>query len=283
MKIYGISVVQNEGDVIADSLLWAARFCEHVWAWDLGSTDDTWKRLQGLAQPNVTVTHCEWMPFMNSLRGKFYAEVKDQIEEGSWIYILDADEFLVADPRPLLAAAEQEGTAIVRAWQVNFLPTRKDLAKLKVLGEEAWTTVPLSERLRHYRVEWLEDRFVRVVPAFIWNTSATFSRWLRADGTNLRVSGRTAAVRHYRYRSPSQVLNRHRTRQTGGVYEVGQFRWTSSPDFASYVQPSWRVRHWPPGANELNLPLSEMLRARLVWTLARMVHHIQRRLRRFFH
>jgi hypothetical protein len=213
MIIYGVCVVRNECDVIADSLQWAARFCRKIWVWDLGSTDGTWNAIQKLNMPQIIPLRKEPMPFINTMRGLVYAEAKVGIEEGAWIYIVDADEFFVGDPKPLLAAAEQEGAGIVGAWQVNFLPTKQDNATLQQQGEDKWAATPLHERLRHYRVEWFEHRFVHVVPGFTWDTSGLYSILRDDRGKKLRLSRRFGFVRHYRYRSPSQVVRRYGTRQ----------------------------------------------------------------------
>jgi hypothetical protein len=278
LNVYGICAVQNEGDVIADSVRWASRFCQHIWVWDLGSTDETWERLQSLNLPNVTAERREWVTFVNSIRGKLYAEVKQHVEEDSWVYILDPDEFHVGDPRPVLVSAANEGAGVVGVWQVNFLPTQEDAAALKSLGEEKWAAIPLAERLRHYRVEWFEHRFGRVVPGFQWDASGLFSRWLDRDGRPLPVSRRFGFVRHYRYRSPSQVARRRTTRKSREGVGDGLFRWTPSADFLDYARPSRGLCVWPPADPEVRVPWLEMQRARAVWTWWRAVHHVQRRL-----
>ena len=276
-KIHGICAVQNEGDVIAESVAWAARLCEHVWVWNLGSTDETGERLGALSLPNVTVEHRPPMRFVNSIRGKLFAEVRHHIPEGSWLYILDPDEFLVGDPSPMLSAAEEEGAGIVGVWQVNFLPTAGEAAELAALGEARWSAIPLAERLRHYRAGWFEHRFVHASPGFAWDSSGLFSRWRDGAGQPLRVSRHFGFVRHYRCRSPAQVLKRHATRHAREGVGDGLFRWTPSADFLSYVQPRRRMCHWPPGGGELCVPWIELQRARWVWSWTRAKNHLQRR------
>ncbi|MBU1695365.1 MAG: glycosyltransferase family 2 protein, partial [Verrucomicrobia bacterium] len=161
MNIYGVCVVQDEADVIRESLSRAARFCKRIRVWDLGSTDGTWEILQSLASDQIEVVRKEGLPYTSSLRGNIAAEIRGQVEAGAWIYILDADEFLVGDPGPILAAAEQEGASLVGVWQANFFPTPQTLDEIQRLGEESWARQPLPDRFRHYRVEWFEWRFVR--------------------------------------------------------------------------------------------------------------------------
>ncbi len=279
-KIYALCVAQNESDVIGESVRWASRFCEHVWAWDLGSKDDTWTQLQAIALPNVTVQHREFEPFVNSIRGRFFQEIKGRVEEGSWMYILDPDEFFVGDPRRILGAAEREGKGMVGAWQVNFLPTELDAEALRAAGETEWTKIPLGERLRHYRVEWFEHRFVRVVPGFTWDFSGLFSVWRDGAGQRLELSRHVGFVRHYRYRSPAQVVKRYGTRYARRNMGDTMFTWTNSDDFLSYVRPSSRLCHWTGAPDDLVVPQLELQRARLVWTWQRAIHSLRRRLRK---
>ncbi len=278
-KIYAICVAQNESDVIADSLRWASRFCEQIWAWDLGSEDDTWDRLRNLELPNVTVQHRNFEPFVNSVRGRFFQEVKDRVEPGAWMYVLDPDEFFIGDPRPILLRAEKEGKGMVGAWQVNFLPTEEESAELLARGEAAWAALPLELRLRHYRVEWFEHRFAHVVPGFTWDHSGLFSVWRDGAGRRLQLSRHFGFVRHYRYRSPAQVVKRYGTRSARSNMGDTMFTWTNSGDFLSYVRPSRRLREWDPDKGDLVVPWAEMLRARIVWMWARAVHFARRKLR----
>lgn len=55
MEIYAISVVQDEEDVVRESLDWASRFCKRIWVWELGSVDGTWATLQELQSEQVRV------------------------------------------------------------------------------------------------------------------------------------------------------------------------------------------------------------------------------------
>ena len=277
-NIYAICVAQNEADVIAESARWASRFCEHVWVWDLGSTDDTSDRLRKLDLPNVTVQRRNFEPFVNSIRGRFFQEIRDRVAAGSWMYVLDPDEFFVGDPHPVLREAEKEGKGVVGVWQVNFLPTEEDASELRTRGETAWAALPLERRLTHYRVEWFEHRFVHVVPGFSWDFSGLFSVWRDGAGRKLSLSRHFGFVRHYRYRSPSQVLKRYGTRTARSNMGDTMFTWTDSGDFFRYVRPASRLCTWNPDGGELVVPWIEQQRARAVWTWTRAVHFMRRRL-----
>ncbi|MBN1268937.1 MAG: glycosyltransferase family 2 protein [Kiritimatiellae bacterium] len=277
MKIYGVSVVQDEADVIRDSVAWAARFCDRIWIWDLGSRDGTWEILQELQSRQVGVARREDLPYSSSLRGEVFKAYREHIEDGSWVYILDADEFLVGDPRPVLAAAEREGTGMVGVWQANFFPTERDLEKMDRMGEEVWSGLPLADRLRHYRVEWFEWRFTRVVPEMVWDTSGPYNAIRLPDGETMTRSRHKMVVRHYRYRSPQQVATRYALRGRDAEGVPRRFRYDITGDFREVVRPSRRCRLWRPGDAELRVPVWELWRARVAMTATRVRRRAGRR------
>ena len=277
MKIYGVSVVQNEADVIGDSLARALEFCDRIWVWDLGSTDGTWDVLERMRSERIIPLRKPGLRFTSSLKGRVFAEARNQIEDGAWIYILDADEFLLGDPRPALAAAEREDAARVGVWQVNFFPVPDDLARLRRLGEKEWTALPLTDRFRHYRVEWFEWRFIRNIPGLQWDTSGHHSRFADATGRPLKNSERRLFVRHYRYRTPGQVAARAVTRRESPPADYGQFRYESTAAFEECLRPAWQCRTWPAGDAELTVPRWELLRAQLVMYGFRLRRKLTRR------
>lgn len=277
MRIYAVSVVQNEADVIRESLAWALRFCDRIWVWDLGSTDGTWPVLESMSSERIIARQHPGLRFTSALKGKVFAEARSAIEDGSWVYILDADEFLAGDPTPVLAAAEEEGVAQVGAWQANFFPTRKDLERLRGLGEAEWLNLPLFKRFRDYRVEWFEWRFIRVSPGLVWDTSGAHSQFRDAAGNPLKRSRRQLLVRHYRYRSPRQVAERFNTRKQSPPPGYGQFRYETAADFASYVRPAWQCRHWPEDETDMVVPRTELWRARVTIMAARILRRMTRR------
>jgi hypothetical protein len=262
MEIYGISVVQNEQDVVRENLEWASRFFERIWVWDLGSSDDTWEILQELQSERVCVAQRPEVEFSRAVRPFFLNEVRSQIPDGAWLYRLDADEFLASDPKPILEQAEAEGAELVRAWHLNFYPVAAELGQLAELGEAEWLRIPLFERLRNYRVEWIEWRFLRLLPGVVWEASGGRSKKYRSDGQKPKLASHDAAVRHYRYRSPSQVARRFPIRRR--MFESGYpgFWYEKTGDFASYEMPARKCRRWSDDAAPPPILLGDVLRCR---------------------
>lgn len=279
MRIHAISVIQNEADIIRENLEWARRFCERIWVWDLASTDRTWDILQSMRSEQIIPIRQDNVPFVNSVKGRLYNSVRDQIAENDWIYILDADEFIAEPPQPALEAAEREGANIVGGWQVDFYPTDSDMARARDMGMENWLRIPMLERQRYYHVEWFELRFVRKVPGLVWDTTKLWNDCRDAEGRPLKLSRRTVNLLHYRHRTPAQVALRHVTRMDAQKRDPSQFIYDLSGDFEYYVRPAHSLCHWPPG-QAFHVPWQETARSRAAYRWARAVKAIRRRLPR---
>jgi len=244
-EIYGICVVQNEEDVIGESLSWAGRFCEKIWVWDLGSSDRTWEILSQMASEKYRVDRRPDLSYSAGLRAAVVQSVRAEIPEGSWVYILDADEFLVGDPRLLLASAEAQRAALVRSWFLHFVPAEEDISRLETMGEAAWSQIPLERRLRHYLLDpWPDKRFIRLTADVEWTATGRHNRLRHADGRRLRVARRKALIRHYRYRSPAQVSRRYQTRQERREAGYGGFTYDNTDHFRSYAVPASKCNRW---------------------------------------
>lgn len=263
MKIWGVGVVQDEADVVAESIRWARRFCQRLVIWDLGSSDETWQVLLSVAAEDekVQVEQKKQLRYRSALRGVIANTLRAEMSGEDWVYIFDADEFLVGNPFPVLQRAQAEGAHLVGAWQANFFPTDQTLEDIEREGERAWCSQPLERRLRHYRLEWFEWRFVRMAPELLWLTDGQYSEFRLQSGDPPRRSRYYTVVRHYRYRSPAQVRKRFERRQA--CRNSGAFRYETEGDFASLVKPASRLREWPPDQAELVVPGREIVIAQL--------------------
>lgn len=245
--LHAISVVTNEIDVVGESIPWAAQLCDRVTVWDLGSTDGTYERLKELESPTVRVTRREDVPYSRAIRPLMLEHIRAELPEGSWLYVLDADEFMACDPKPLLREATAAGANIVRAWRLDFFPTRADIARLHEIGAEAWQQIPLFERLRWYRAEHQERRFLRISEDFSWEERDGRSMMRIRDGRSATVYPKNALVRHYRYRSPEQVARRYGTRREIRAQGYGGFVYDQTARFEDYAVSESDYRRWPDG------------------------------------
>jgi hypothetical protein len=263
LEVYAIGVVQNEEDVVRESVAWASRFCRRIWVWDLGSTDRTSQILSQLASEHACVARTSDLPYSKTVRGALLGEIRAQMPEGAWLYKLDADEFVVGDPRPILEAAEREGAESVHGWHLDFYPTLDDIAELRATGEADWERLPLFERIRHYRVGWAEWRFAKLAPGFVWDVSSGRNKLRKAGGAKLERSRHHVLIRHYRYRSPSQVARRYTTRSASRAGGHGGFHYDHTADFARYALPAKQLRRWSDDDAPPRIPRRLLLRRHL--------------------
>ena len=200
MAIHALTLVKNESDIIEQTLRAALGWCDHIYVFDNGSTDGTWEKVQALAMkfPAIIPWKQDPRPFRDTIRGDILRHFRRRARSGDWWCILDADEFYIDDPRVFLRRVPTRYNSV---WQADysFRFTDADLATYERRpetfdGSRAW-----NEILRHYVLErHSECRFfrhwwgLRRLPPPNWGP--VFPDRIR--------------LRHYRYRSPEQIMRR---------------------------------------------------------------------------
>lgn len=230
MNLHAICFVKNEDDIIAESLTFASRHCERVFVVDNNSTDGTWAIVNNLARTNGRIVPCGQTgePWQDGLRSVVYNEFHGQLNDDDWWLILDADEFLAEDPRPLMQAALAGGYDIVRSWQIQFYYTDLD-EEHRLLGRDD-PRRPVFERRRYYEINWQEPRLFRNRRDGVWDTSrnSTVPQHLS------RIFPRRILNRHYQYRSPEQIDKRLQLRFGHPSFQ----RHVRSADWHSFIRPA---------------------------------------------
>lgn len=74
MRIYAICLIKNEGDIIAECLLHALKFCDRIFVLDNGSTDGTWETVNALAlqYPKINIEGQLLDSFRDGMRSIIY-------------------------------------------------------------------------------------------------------------------------------------------------------------------------------------------------------------------
>jgi glycosyltransferase involved in cell wall biosynthesis len=227
MKIYAICLVKNEDDVIGQTLVYATRYCDKIFVIDNGSTDRTWEIVQSLVQqyPQIVPFVQTLERYDDGLRWLVYDAHHQELTDQDWWMILDGDEFLAEDPRPVIQKAMKKHADVIDADQIQFYYTDKDY--------EAWQAgqdnreQPIYLRRRYYRIDHREARFFRNLSTGTWETSFLRRKlpmppWLRSKapvdprqalpsriGKKLR---QRILNRHYQYRDPEQIEKRLKLR-----------------------------------------------------------------------
>jgi glycosyltransferase involved in cell wall biosynthesis len=253
--LYALTLVKDEADVIAQSVRYATAFCDRVVVLDNGSTDDTWAVVEELGRelPGVVVPWgVEHRPFERRLRGLMYDELRHELGPDDWFMQLDADEFLLEDPRPALATAGRKGYDRVRTWQAQFQFTDVDLAEWEAGRDDR--ARPIEQRRHHFVVDWRESRFWRNRPDQEWGPSNASTVPAFAD----RPSPHALVNRHYQYRDPEQIQRRIDIRRK--VRSEEAFSHVDVEDWRERVVPAKGLRYWEPGQPLRPLPWRYYLR-----------------------
>lgn len=255
MKLYATCLIKNEGDIIAQTLTYASRYCDRIFVVDNGSTDRTWDIVQELAkdQPAIVAFAQRREPFDNGMRWFPYEAHHQELTDEDWWLILDGDEFLAEDPRPIIEQAMNERADIINAWQIQFYFTEKDY--------EAWTAghddraQPVFDRRRYYRIDWQEPRLFRnqVERDVIFRQSKLLSRETDRWGTTVerrpgKLCRRRILNRHFQYRDPPQIQQRLELRlKTGQGFR--HVKSSGSTDWRSVLRASRDLDYYTDGAD----------------------------------
>jgi len=228
----GICLVKNEDDVIAQSLTFAAQYCDRIYVIDNGSSDETWSIVNDLARRNAAIIPFEQTlePYGDWLRARVFNEMHSKLSDADWWMILDADEFFAEDPRVAIETANREHADMVTAWQIQFYFTDRDL--------ESWVEgrdhrdIPIVDRRRYYQINWQEVRLFRNRPRLQWDTRVSIKV---PDGLKRRSSTHPFN-RHYQFRDPDQIKKRVTLRYANPLFPHVQ-----SSDWRKFIRDSRKL------------------------------------------
>jgi glycosyltransferase involved in cell wall biosynthesis len=249
-RIHAICLVKNEGDVIAQTLQFASKFCHKIYVFDTGSIDDSWEQVEKSKSDVVVPFRHEAIAFHDGLRAEVFNAVRDRFETGDWLYILDADEFLAVDPRKAIQIAEREGAQQINTTQYNFHFTDVDWQNYQA-GLES-RALPITERRRYYRFTNIEQRLFRITPDLKWieqPDAANPHGHMKPRGLRkLKKCSYRLPNCHYQYRDPEQIKLRLQTRRVARDSNQHNFIHYQSLDtdmnWERYIAPSQTLNYY---------------------------------------
>jgi len=223
MKIHGIVVCKNESDIMEWALRDKLAWCDALYIYDNGSTDNTWDLAQQAAarEPErIFLFRCDTKPFGDGLRGEVFNHYRDRAQRGDWWCRADVDESYAADPRAFLAAVPR-AHHVVWSIHVQYLFTEADMARY---AAQRRTRIP-EDLPRHYIANYSEPRFFRHREGLVWNEK---DAWPVHMGVN---TPKRIPVRHYQFRSPEQIERRQRTRREAAANGYAHFVYSLKEDW----------------------------------------------------
>lgn len=207
MKVFAISLVKNEEDIIAYNLAIASQWAEKIFVMDNGSEDNTWEIVQELAKtnPKVIPWKKEAKPFRDEIRGEIFNKFRHFAKEGDWwCFRLDSDEFYVDDPREFLAKVPAI-YHVVCDDKIEYFITHEDVEEFSFKGE-----IPYDLKFIEYYTPTTcsEKRFFRHRDKLEWPMSGG---WTIPKNIGV-ICPKKIRLRHYQWRSPQQIQKRLDTR-----------------------------------------------------------------------
>jgi glycosyltransferase involved in cell wall biosynthesis len=213
MRIFCLCVVKNESDILEETISAAAQWADGIFLSDHESTDETPQIIQSLCVkfPNVFNAGPVQGPFSDAIRGRVFQRNRGVSARGDWWCRLDADEFYIDDPHEFI---QQLDPHIDMVWSSSyqFYLTDRDVQAYEQ-DPVAFVRRPVRDRLRYYKNNWSELRFVK----------HTFPFWWRKEWPAFRCSASPQRIRlaHFQYRSPPQILTRLAIRRDIAVRTKG--------------------------------------------------------------
>lgn len=229
MNIYGMCLVKNESDIIAQTLKAATEWCDYIYIYDNGSTDGTWEQVLELSQKykQIIPYKQEKRPFSTDLRREIFNYYRPNSSEGDWWCRLDADEIYIDDPRIFLAKVPHEYIVVASA-SFEYYFTDEDLEIYNQNPSLYADDVPVEQKCRYYINNWSEPRFIRYRKDLIWGEND--GGWPSAIWADPIYPVRIW-LKHYQYRSPQQIQKRIDNRREAIVNKSG---------FLHEAQANWK-------------------------------------------
>ena len=199
MKIYALSVVKNEADVIEANLIAASHWADKIFVWDNGSTDGTWEKVQAMSNDIITPWKQDGQPFRDNLRHLIFNDLKHWAKPGDWwCFKFDADEFYADDPREFLKAVPKRYHYVCSRY-IQFQITEEDVAEHTFTGNFAED----RDKIRYFdKIAWAEARFMRHRDGVTWPADHFFPKNMGI------VYPKLINMYHYQFRSPEQMQRR---------------------------------------------------------------------------
>ena len=231
MKIFAISLVKNEADIIAENLREASRWADKIFVLDNGSTDGTWEIVQSLASEKIVPYKQDKSPFYDGIRAQVFQAFQHlATDDDWWCFRLDADEFYIDNPVEFLAKVPKKQHFVVTDT-VQFRLTKEDFIDGK-------SPRGIEDIRYHDKKTWSETRFFRHRVGMEWPLTMERPRHMGV------MHPQRIKLKHYQFRSLDQIRSRVAVRAEAQKSGFGGFQYSVDENVESYLHDRKELNYY---------------------------------------
>ncbi|MBK8521419.1 MAG: glycosyltransferase family 2 protein [Chitinophagaceae bacterium] len=195
MKIYAISLVKNEEDIIEKNLPQLPNGAIKIYVFDNGSTDKTWEIVNRLKSAEIIPYKCSDVPYRDALRQEVFEYFRHELTDGDWVcFKMDADKFYIDDPRDFLGSLKP-WISMVFGANIEYQFTKDNI----------YDTQFEFDNFKYALIPSCEQRFIKYRKKLVWNVG---------DSIPLHpgiATKKFIKFAHYQFRNREQITRRLNT------------------------------------------------------------------------
>lgn len=277
MRLHGLLLTRDDADIIDECIAHALTWCDALYVFDTGSSDDTWERVNEQASLDrrvVPLRKCSPAVMMSSpLRAFVFNLVRARFEEGDWWIQQDVDEFYHISPRSFIHERLRPRETAVYNQHFEFRITRGEVERWRAGDDSIFDrNRPIAELRRYYNVlVHSEPRMFRFRETLQWGCRAAYP-WNMGYVARERIP-----IRHYPHRDPLSLQMRLalRNRLIPVAIEQNWTHWNVT-DWRHYVadENDPDVKYWSPSGRLPGIYDRTHLRSPVVRLAQRAIHQV---------
>lgn len=276
MRLHGLLLTRDDADIIDECVAHALTWCDGLYVFDTGSSDDTWERINEHALVDhrvVPLRKCEPAVMMSSpLRAFVFNLVRDRFEEGDWWVQQDVDEFYHISPRNFIYERLRPTETAVYNQHFEFRITREEVERWRAGDDSVFDrSRPIADLRRHYNILiHSEPRMFRFRKAMQWGCRSAYP-WNMGYVARERIP-----IRHYPHRDPLSLQTRLILRNH--LLPLSQENWShwAVTDWRHYVADEGDpdIKHWRPRSELPDIHDQTHIRSPLMRLAQRTIHQV---------
>lgn len=249
MRFHAILLIRDEEDIIEQCLRHTLTWCDAIYVYDTGSTDQTWDIVREFSGQDERIIPFQKQPtvFHNGLRAYVFDKYRERMENGDWVLRIDADELYHILPPTFVQTRVKKSETCVYNQSYDFRLTDQDVLDWEEGRDQRQKLI--SERRRYYFPLIIsEPRMFRYRQTIKWYPTDSFPR------NAGYVARERIPICHYPHRDPEQLKRRCYLRSMmTSAQDPGRQHWTVR-DWQDLIidKNTENLCYW-----ELNSPLPE--------------------------